>query len=136
VTSPVRNRKDERDERQRHDTTHQATPVTPSELPLTSRTNVREPFLLQTARIGMRSKTTLRYTADSHMRIELANLTKRYGSARPLNNISLTLEPGQIIALVGVNGAGKTTLLRCLSAIVTLTAERSSMTARYSREAE
>lgn len=51
------------------------------------------------------------------MQITLEFLTKRFGSLRALEDISLTIQPGQIVAILGPNGAGKTTLLRCLSAI-------------------
>lgn len=51
------------------------------------------------------------------MEIVLESVTKRFGSLRALEEVSLTLEAGQIVAVVGPNGAGKTTLLRCLSAI-------------------
>jgi ABC-type multidrug transport system ATPase subunit len=51
------------------------------------------------------------------MQIALESLTKRFGSLRALENISLTIPPGQIVGILGPNGAGKTTLLRCLSAI-------------------
>src|SRR5260370_37768424 len=52
------------------------------------------------------------------MQISLESLTKRFASLRALENISLTIHPGQIVGILGPNGAGKTTLLRCLSAIV------------------
>src|SRR5438093_6742811 len=51
------------------------------------------------------------------MRIELQQVAKSYKTFRALDDLSLTIEPGQIIALLGPNGAGKTTLLRCLAAI-------------------
>lgn len=43
------------------------------------------------------------------------NLTKQYGSKLALNNISLSLEPGKIIGLLGPNGSGKTTLIKILN---------------------
>jgi ABC-2 type transport system ATP-binding protein len=52
------------------------------------------------------------------MRVELHEVTKRYGSTRALEAVSLTFSPGEIVAVIGVNGAGKTTLLRALAGIV------------------
>jgi ABC-type multidrug transport system ATPase subunit len=51
------------------------------------------------------------------MRVEIDGLTKRYGAYRALQNVSMTIESGQIVAVLGANGAGKTTLLRCLATI-------------------
>lgn len=51
------------------------------------------------------------------MEIVLESVSKRFGSLRALEDVSLTLGAGEIVAVVGPNGAGKTTLLRCLSAI-------------------
>ncbi len=46
--------------------------------------------------------------------IETRRLTKRYGSHRGIEEISLTVESGEIFGLLGPNGAGKTTLIRTL----------------------
>lgn len=51
------------------------------------------------------------------MKIELRSLLKAYHSVRALDYVSLQIEAGQIISVLGVNGAGKTTLLRCLAGI-------------------
>ncbi len=41
-------------------------------------------------------------------------LGKRYGARRVIENVSLTIQKGEIISLIGPNGAGKTTLLKLL----------------------
>ncbi len=48
------------------------------------------------------------------MSVFIKNMTKRFGSKRVLNDISLEVKPGEIFALIGPNGAGKTTTLRTI----------------------
>lgn len=50
--------------------------------------------------------------------IEITNLTRSYGKVPALDNLSLTLEAGKIIALFGENGSGKTTLLKILAGVL------------------
>lgn len=45
---------------------------------------------------------------------ELQHVTKTYGRQKALDDVSLSAEPGSVIALLGENGAGKTTALRIL----------------------
>jgi ABC-2 type transport system ATP-binding protein len=49
--------------------------------------------------------------------IRVENLVFEYPGVRALDNVSFSVAPGSITALVGPNGAGKTTLLRCLAAL-------------------
>ena len=45
------------------------------------------------------------------------NLTKRYGSTAAVDDVSLTVENGDIYGLIGQNGAGKTTLMRAVTSL-------------------
>ncbi|MFZ4795346.1 MAG: ABC transporter ATP-binding protein, partial [Blastocatellia bacterium] len=47
--------------------------------------------------------------------IEVDHLTKSYGQARAVNDISFTVEKGEILGFLGPNGAGKTTTMRILT---------------------
>jgi ABC-2 type transport system ATP-binding protein len=54
--------------------------------------------------------------------IELAQVTKRYGQHTALDNISLSVPPGVVFALLGENGAGKTTAIRLMLGLTEPTA--------------
>lgn len=47
-----------------------------------------------------------------------SHLTRRFGDRVAVDDLSFTLEPGQIFALLGPNGAGKTTTLRMLAGLI------------------
>jgi ABC-2 type transport system ATP-binding protein len=49
--------------------------------------------------------------------IQVENLSYEYPKVRALDNISFSIAPNSITALVGPNGAGKTTLLKCIAAL-------------------
>lgn len=50
--------------------------------------------------------------------IETKNLTKTYGSARGISDVSLAIEPGEIFGFIGPNGAGKSTTIRTLLSLI------------------
>jgi branched-chain amino acid transport system ATP-binding protein len=55
--------------------------------------------------------------------LELSDVTARYGQVVALHGVSLTVEDGEIVALLGANGAGKTTTLRAVSGTVRRTGD-------------
>ena len=52
------------------------------------------------------------------MLLSANNLTVCYGAITALRDVSIAVEPGEIVALIGANGAGKTTLLRTISGLL------------------
>ena len=50
--------------------------------------------------------------------IIIKGLTKKYGSIAAVDNLNLTVERGELFALLGVNGAGKSTTIKMLSTLI------------------
>ncbi|WP_425145535.1 ABC transporter ATP-binding protein [Deinococcus sp.] len=49
--------------------------------------------------------------------LEVCNLSVRYGAYTALHGVNLTVQPGEIVVLLGANGAGKSSLFRTLSGL-------------------
>src|SRR5919202_3393714 len=70
--------------------------------------------------------------------LELQQVRAAYGHVRVLHDVSLSIYPGELVALLGANGAGKSTLLRCVSRLLPVQGELSvdgrSIAARSTEE--
>jgi ABC-2 type transport system ATP-binding protein len=59
--------------------------------------------------------------------ISIINLTKQFGETIAINNLSLTVQPGETFGLIGPDGAGKTTTMRVISTAMNPTSGRVSV---------
>jgi ABC-type cobalamin/Fe3+-siderophores transport system ATPase subunit len=72
------------------------------------------------------------------MPLQVENLTAGYGKRGVLQGVSLTLNVGEVVALIGPNGSGKSTLLRCIARAIkydtgTLTIDGENLSAMNAR---
>lgn len=56
--------------------------------------------------------------------IEIKNVTKKYGKAVAVDDISFTIKEGEIIGLLGPNGAGKSTTMNMITGFIEQTTRR------------
>ena len=47
--------------------------------------------------------------------LELSNISKHFGAIHAVNDVSLSIEPGEVVGLMGDNGAGKSTLVKMIA---------------------
>ena len=67
------------------------------------------------AREGIRSRTSFsNMEGVSYAMIEVSNLTKLYGTKRAVNDISFTINEGEVVGFLGPNGAGKSTTMNII----------------------
>jgi ATPase subunit of ABC transporter with duplicated ATPase domains len=89
----------------------------------TSRARQIEKIVLEEVKPSSRVSPYIRFEQDKklyRLAVGVDKLTKSYGERRVFRDVSLTIEAGQRVAVVGTNGIGKTTLLRSIMGELTV----------------
>jgi len=73
---------------------------------------------LREERILQRTESPTLREAKSRFILETQLLTKRFGDFTAVDELSISIEPGEVFGLVGPNGAGKTTVLKMLTTLL------------------
>ncbi|OJX30294.1 MAG: polar amino acid ABC transporter ATP-binding protein [Burkholderiales bacterium 68-12] len=60
------------------------------------------------------------WTSEAAPMIEARDVRKRFGHNEVLRGVSLTVAPGEVVAVIGPSGSGKSTFLRCLNHLETI----------------
>jgi len=68
--------------------------------------------------------------------LEIKHMRKRFGDLQVLNDISLSVEEGQVVSIIGPSGSGKSTLLRCATLLETMDGGDLSYLGRYAAKDE
>jgi ABC-2 type transport system ATP-binding protein len=82
---------------------------------------------LREERILQRTESPTLREAKSRFILETQLLTKRFGDFTAVDELSISIEPGEVFGLVGPNGAGKTTVLKMLTTLLPPSAGNASI---------
>ncbi|MFC7155218.1 ABC transporter ATP-binding protein [Halomarina halobia] len=70
----------------------------------------------------MSVETAQRRRGGAQAAVVIEGLTKTYGDVRAVDDVTLNVDPGEVVGLLGPNGAGKTTLIKCALGLLVPTA--------------